>query len=87
MNPAGIGPTKMPLRADVEQYGIYCHSGLGPTFGRGDLRISNAANENTESSSKLGHTYECPPNQSGDTFLAGQSNFTVNEYEVFGYQR
>ena len=88
VNPVGVGPTKMALKADQKRYGIYCDNDTGPGFGSGtDLLINNAANSNTSSSSNLGHTYECPPNQSGDTFLAGQNNFTVNEYEVFGYQR
>ena len=88
VNHAGVGPTKMALKADQKQYGIYCDSNYCPTFGGNhDLFISNAANLNSSSSSKIGNTYECPPNQSGATFLAGQNNFTVNEYEVFGYQR
>ena len=88
MNPVGVGPTKMALKADQKQYGIYCNSDYGPGFGGGsDLLINNAANSNTSRCSNLGHTYECPPNQSGTTFLTGQRNFTVNEYEVFGYQR
>ena len=76
----------MALKADRKQFGIYCNSDHGPTFGGGhDLRICNAANESTGSSSNFGNTYENP--QSGTTFLVGQMNFTVNEYEVFGYQR
>ena len=88
MNPAGVGPTKMALKADQKQYGLCCNSSFGPVFGSGnDLCISNAANSNNKSYSNIGNTYECPPNQSGATFLTGQRNFTVNEYEVFGYQR
>ena len=78
----------MALKADQKQYGIVYNSNYGPVFGNGnDLLINNAANSDTISSSIIGNTYECPPNQSGGTFLTGQSNFTVNEYEVFGYQR
>ena len=78
----------MALKADMEPFGIACNSDYGPIFGSGhDLCIRNAANQNTESSSSLGNTYERPPNQSGTTFLVGNLNFQVNEYEVFGYQR
>ena len=75
----------MALEADRKQFGIYCKNTYGPTFGGGhDLHICNAANESTGSYSHFGDTYENP--QSGTTFLV-QRNFTVNEYEVFGYQR
>ena len=86
VNFAGVGPTKMALKTNNKQHGIYCKNTYGPTFGGGhDLHICNAANESTGSSSNFGHTYESP--QSGATFLVGQRKFTVNEYEVFGYQR
>ena len=88
VNPGGTGPTKMALKADKTVNGIYCHSSYGPTFGSGhDLYISNAANSSGSSSSNLNNTYNCPPNQSGTTFLVGNQNFMVNEYEVFVYQK
>lgn len=87
VNPAGIGPTKMALKADKTANGILCHSSYGPAFGGGsDLYISNAANS-SNSCSNVNSTYECPPNQSGTTFLVGNQNFTVNEYEVFVYRK
>ena len=84
-NPSGHTPTKPSLKGTSNQYGIYCNSSYGPTFGGGDLRISNNANENTDSYSELGNTYECPPHAT-DTFLVGTANFTVNELEVFVFQ-
>ena len=86
MNPAGVKPTKMALKPHKKQYGLHCNSDYGPIFGGGrDLFISNAANSNTNSYSNLGHTYERPFNQQGSTFLVGNQNFKVNEYEVFEY--
>ena len=88
VNPGGTGPTKMALKTTQRANGIYCNSSYGPTFGAGhDLQISNAPNANTSSYSNLNNTYDCPPNQSGTTFLVGNKNFTVNEYEVFVYQK
>ena len=78
----------MALKTDQKQYGIYCDSGYGPTFGSGhDLHICNAANESTGSYSILGKAYKYPPNQAVATFLTGNQKFKVNEYEVFGYQK
>ncbi|KAL9954724.1 hypothetical protein ACROYT_G042297 [Oculina patagonica] len=84
VNPHGLGPTKMPLKSQVQQQAIYCHSSYGPTFGGGhDLHISNDASTNTSSRSNLGDTYKCPPGQQR-TFFTGVTNFTVTNYEVFG---
>ena len=84
VNPYGLGPTKMPLRTQEQQDAIYCRPGYGPVFGAGhDLFISNNANANTSSRSRLVHTYERPPGRQ-DTFFTGSTNFTVTDYEVFG---
>ena len=84
VNPYGLGPTKMPLMTQQEQQAMYSHSNYGPVFGAGnDLCISNDANTNTSSRSRLGHTYERPPGQQG-TFFTGSNSFTVTDYEVFG---
>ena len=87
VNPSGDTPTKLPLKGTENQYGIYCDGSYGPTFGGGnDLRISNTANENTDSYSELDNTYECPPHATNTTFLVGNRNFPVNELEVFVFQ-
>ena len=84
VHPHGLGQTKMPLKTQSQQLAIYCSSGVGPTFGGGkDLHISNNANTNTSSYSRLGYTYERPPGQQ-DTFFTGSKNFPVTDYEVFG---
>jgi len=87
VNPSGLPPTKMPLKVGQEQYAMYCISGSGPTFGGGhDLSIPNAPNSNS-SSVNLNHTYQCPTGQNANTFLTGNHNFTVNEMEIFGFDK
>ena len=84
VNPLGLGPTKMPLMTHQKQSAICGNISYGPLFGGGhDLIISNNANTNTSSYSRLGHTYECPPRQQ-QTFFTGSDSFTVTDYEVFG---
>lgn len=84
VNASGVASTKMKLRGSKNQNGIYCDRSYGPTFGGGhDLNIHGNSNGNNNSYSNLGHTYECPPNVTGNTFLAGMYNFYVNELEVF----
>ncbi|KAL9954723.1 hypothetical protein ACROYT_G042296 [Oculina patagonica] len=86
VNPHGLGPTKMRLRNERQQYAISFHSSRGPTFGAGfDLLISDNANTNISSYSNLGDTYECPPGQQS-TFFTGGPSFTVTNYEVFALQ-
>ena len=87
MNASGATLAKMPLKGTKKQYGIYCNSGYGPSFGGGhDLHIANGANANSTSYSNLGNTYQCPANANSSSFLAGQSNFIVNEVEVFVFK-
>lgn len=87
VNASGVASTKMKLTGSSNQNGIYCNSSYGPTFGGGhDLHISSNSNCNNKSYSNLGNTYECPPNVTSATFLAGNYNFYVNELEVFLYQ-
>ena len=78
----------MPLRAEGRDYAIYCNGGYGPTFGSGfDLHVSNGANTNNMSISCLSSTYECPTYCCSASFMVGRQNFTVNDYEVFAYQK
>ena len=68
---------------------MYCKYNYGPTFGGGhDLHISDNCDKNTNSYSRLGHTYKLPAGYSYYTtqaysLLAGSYNFKVDEYEVF----
>ena len=76
----------MPLSGTNNQNGIYCNSSYGPIFGGGhDLLIASGANANSNSSSNLGGSYECPPH-ANSSLLVGQTNFTVSELEVFVFQ-
>ena len=87
MNASGAKPTKMPLTGTANEYGIFCDSGYGPTFGGNhDLHIANGANANSSSYSNLGNTYRCPANANASSFLAGKRNFSVNEVEVFVFK-
>ena len=87
VNPSGLPPTKMPLRAGQEGYAIYCYSGCGPTFGANhDLHIPNAPNS-SNGYVNLNQTYQCPAGQNATTFLTGNYNFTVSEMEVFSFQQ
>ena len=87
VNPNGLGQSKLPLIPGKEQDGICCNNANGPSFGGGcDLYISENANINTDSASNLGITYQCPPGQQS-TFLTGDKNFTVTDYEVFGLHK
>ena len=87
VNASGAKPTKMPLTGTGNEYGIFCDSGYGPTFGGNhDLHIANGANANSSSYSNLGNTYHCPANANASSFLAGKRNFSVNEVEVFVFK-
>ena len=73
----------MSLITEREQCGICCRSDCGPVLGGGhDLYISNNANTNMTSRSRLGSTYQYPPGQHG-TFLTGDEYFIVTDYEIF----
>ena len=84
VNPSGLGPTKLSLITGEEGHGMLCTSSYGPVFGGGwDLWILKNPDKSPNSSSKLGHTYQCPPGQQ-NTFFTGAQHFTVTDYEVFG---
>ena len=78
-----VGTAKMRIIQNQCSYAMFHHSSYGPIFGCGyDLCIKSDANNNSNSKSNLGHTYEIPPGQT-DTFLVGSKNFKVSEIEVF----
>ena len=78
-----VGTAKMRIKQNMCSYAIYHNSSYGPTFGGGhDFRIARDANNNSNSHSNLGHTYEIPPGQT-NTFLVGSMHFKVSEIEVF----
>ena len=85
VNPSRSEPTKMSLTGNNNQYGIYCSSECGPTFGGNpDLRIGYSPNaRRNNNATSLGHAYQCPRANANSSFLVGKSEFSVNEMEVF----
>ena len=77
-----VGTAKMCIKQNMCSNAMFHLSSSGPTFGCGDLYIASDANNNNNSGSYLGHTYELPPGQT-NTFLVGSDNFKVSEIEVF----
>ena len=77
----------MALKAGQEGNAIYCHSSYGPTFGAGnDLRFVNAPNSNS-CYVGLNNTYQCPVGQNATAFFTGGQTFTIQEMEVFGFEK
>ena len=88
VNPSGLPPTKLPLKAGQEGNAIYCYSSYGPTFGSGnDLRIPNAPNSSNYCYVGLNNTYQCPTGQNTATFFTGNQSFFANEIEVFVFEK
>jgi hypothetical protein len=72
------------MRQNITNYSIYCRSDCGPTFGGGnDLHISNSSNSTASCHSKLGHSYEHPQPDQGESYLAGSPKFQLSEIEVY----
>lgn len=87
VNPSGLNRTKMSMIPGNECSAIYCSSSVGPVFGRGrDLCITNSPNTNS-CTSNLNNTYQLPAGQNAKTFLTGKESFTVNEMEVFRFEK
>ena len=62
-------------------YGIYCYSDKGPTFGGGhDLFIDNNCNKDNENQDNSGHSYDTLGKKNA---LAGSKYFYVEDYEVY----
>jgi len=71
---------------------ITCHPDWCTIFGNGDIRIANKANQNSNSFSGLGSSYDLPENKSAPdkkndqmlkSFLAGSYHFKIDEIEVY----
>jgi len=86
-----INQNNYPIKLKIlnPNYAIYASPSYGPTFGNGfDLFIANQSNNNTNSYSNLGSSYQLPVGfTSGTTavqsFLAGSFNFQPFEIEVY----
>jgi hypothetical protein len=82
-NSANTEPKMFALKSNCKQYAIYCNPDYGPTFGAGhDFCICHNV-QGSSSSSNFGHSYNNDTGHDGQTFLAGERNFTVKEIEVF----
>ena len=83
----GYAPVKLQIKSGRKQYAIYRGSNNGPTFGGGDIYISNNAASNRQSYTNCGDTYPLPPgyysSYSSCTFYAGTYKFTPTDIEVF----
>ena len=67
------------------RYAIQINPGYGPTFGAtGDIYIADRANDNTNSYTEFGSSYNLPSGVNDQrTILAGSFRFTPDEVEVF----
>ena len=84
--PSALGAIKLSLIPGREGHGIYSNSSCGPVFGSGcDLYITNNANTSS-CTSCLGTTYQYPPGKQS-SFLTGDHDFFVIDYEVFALQQ
>lgn len=83
--------TPEPLKMDYKggsQFGAYCQSTYGPTFGGGhDLYIADKCNTLNYSYSNLGTSFVAPTGYIPNCVLAGAYNFTVEEIEVYGMKQ
>jgi hypothetical protein len=83
--------TKHEIDESKLEKAIYCMNNRGPVFGAGfDLSISEQCDQDEESFSNLGISYECDEEmtpQEKRKYLAGEVFFKVKEMEVFGLAR
>ena len=81
-------PCKLNVKSTSIHSAIYCDSNRGPSFGFGDIILSDKANTNLKSYSLLGSAYSHPKYCYGSakarSFLSGlNGNFGIEEIEVF----
>ena len=79
-------PIKMKTNDPV--YSIFCSSEFGPSFGVGDMTISNNANvKDNDNLANLGTNYKHPQydfeSKEAQSFLAGSFRFQLSEIEVY----
>ena len=76
-------PLKMKINPNDHEFAIRCNPGYGPVFGGG----FHIAKPTMDSYSYLGHTYSHPQyayqTNEASTFLAGSSDFQLDEIEVY----
>ena len=68
-------------------HAMYGNPTYGPTFaGNHDLYICDNCFFANSSYNNVGYSYKLPANAQADTVLAGEKQFYVEEYEVYGVQ-
>jgi hypothetical protein len=81
-NAGNIPPRKFALTKQANA--IYCRSDYGPTFGGGhDIHVVDGCNGNAKSYTNFAYSYMNDTGRDGKQVLIGESNFTVEELEVF----
>ena len=78
-------PVKLPVKSDKYHQAVLTCDSYGPTFGLGDILISNNSASNQESFTDCGRSYFAWYSLSGSncTFYAGNFTFTPTDIEVF----
>jgi len=80
-------PIKINLNMKREKHAIMATKKCGPVFGKRDFHVCDNSNVSKQSGSNLGISFVHPEypykSEEAETFLAGSSNFLVEEIEVF----
>mmetsp|Transcript_37611 Transcript_37611/g.55012 ORF Transcript_37611/g.55012 Transcript_37611/m.55012 type:complete len:610 (-) Transcript_37611:354-2183(-) len=84
---SGLPPTKMRLNERYDGDAVYHNTSFGPTFGDDIICTADNTNHYLCCNTNVGHSYDCPQGQDGDTFLTGSEDFQVSEIEVFSVQQ
>jgi hypothetical protein len=67
-----------------ETFAIYDHPNLGPSFGNNGADLQFQSNPNsTNSTYAVGSSFECPTGYFSHSIFTGNSNFLIQEMEVF----
>jgi hypothetical protein len=83
VNQGNVDPAKMAM-VNQKQKGMFCHVNNGPSFGKGDILLSNSFGNNNSNTCKP-FSYCYPGTSKKPDFLAGSNAFTVEKIEVFGF--
>jgi hypothetical protein len=82
-NPHGRPARQFPLKPDRKDSAITSSSKQGPTFGLGDIAVSDDCDTRASSARKFGTTYENDTKIDGAIFLTFCERFLVKDIEVF----
>jgi hypothetical protein len=82
-NPHNIPARRFALKAEKKHEAIFCNPGWGPSFGYGDMAVSDNCNTNTRSSTGLSSGYTNDTGLRASVVFTGSEKFRVKEIEVF----